>query len=257
MQFRVLWSDCVLCSRDYPENLPRENEQCILYISQLRACSCSCFLFHFLSILFSLILSLSLPSSISFSPSSFLFLFLPLLSLSFNLLIYFPVLLFKLLSGSLALHLFSIVLPCSPLISLSLSLSLLLSLVLSWSLFLYLPLFICLPSFSQILPYICPGPTLQGKALARVLLPLQQVQDQPGGQAVWVQGRPYLLRALLWCTICLSLWWLWGCLQSRWGKPWLSCSVTWWLQAWIRYKYKTRQWHKKYFTCCTCTNPIW
>ena len=32
------------------------------------------------------------------------------------------------------------------------------------------------------------GPVLQREALARVLLPLQQVQDQPGGQAVRVEG---------------------------------------------------------------------
>jgi hypothetical protein len=32
------------------------------------------------------------------------------------------------------------------------------------------------------------GFVLQGEALARGLLPLQQVQDQLGGQAVWIQS---------------------------------------------------------------------
>ncbi len=40
------------------------------------------------------------------------------------------------------------------------------------------------------------------------------VPDQPGGQAVWQQGRPDLLRTLLRCAVCYAVRRLRRCLQS-------------------------------------------
>ena len=59
------------------------------------------------------------------------------------------------------------------------------------------------------------GPVLQGEALARVLLQVQQVRHQPRGQAVRLQGRPHLLRALLRRTVRHQVRRMWGRFQGR------------------------------------------
>ncbi len=51
--------------------------------------------------------------------------------------------------------------------------------------------------------------SLDVRCLLDVLVP-----DQPGGQAVWQQGRPDLLRTLLRCAVCYALRRLRRCLQS-------------------------------------------
>lgn len=59
------------------------------------------------------------------------------------------------------------------------------------------------------------GPFLQRQALARSVLLVHNVRGIPRGQAVWIEGRQDLLRALLWRTIRLQMWRLPRNLQSR------------------------------------------
>lgn len=72
------------------------------------------------------------------------------------------------------------------------------------------------PGFSIISPILntcilfpLQGPLLQGKALARSVLSVQQVSRVAGRQAVRLQGRQDLLRQLLRHAVRVALRWLW------------------------------------------------
>ena len=56
---------------------------------------------------------------------------------------------------------------------------------------------------------------IQRKTLARGLFCLLQMSHIFSWQAIWFQSRSDLLWALLRCSVCHALWWMWRCFQSR------------------------------------------
>ena len=64
--------------------------------------------------------------------------------------------------------------------------------------------------------YPVAGPVIQGEALARGVLRVRQVPRLPRRQAVRLQGRPHLLRAMLRRAVRHQVRRLRGRLQGRW-----------------------------------------